>query len=112
MSSFDKDRFVELITNEDVISQSCQIFDALKDPTRFLIMSHLALGEKSVSELVEEVGVSQSAMSHQLRLLRDRSLVKSVRKGRNILYSLDDEHVVNLLRVGLEHASERFDERG
>ena len=71
-------------------------------------MSHLALGEKSVSELVEEVGVSQSAMSHQLRLLRDRSLVKSVRKGRNILYSLDDEHVVNLLRVGLEHASERF----
>ncbi len=98
------------LANDDVVYSATQIFDALSDSTRFQILGVLVLGEKSVSDLQEVCHVSQSAISHQLRLLRDRGLVNARRNarrdGQRMIYSLADEHVEQLLRVGLSHAAE------
>ena len=96
----------ELLANDDVVYSATQIFDALSDFTRFQILGALSQGEKGVSELQEVTNVSQSAISHQLRLLRDRGLVSARRDGQRVIYSLADEHVTTLLNVGLEHAAE------
>ena len=95
-----------LFENDDVVYAATQIFDALSDFTRFQILGALSQGEKGVSELQEVTSVSQSAISHQLRLLRDRGLVSARRDGQRVIYSLADEHVTTLLNVGLEHAAE------
>ena len=96
----------EYLSNDDVVYDATQIFDALSDLTRFRILGELSLGEKSVSDLEEICAVSQSAISHQLRLLRDRGLVTARRDGRRVIYSLADEHVTTLISVGLLHAAE------
>ena len=98
--------YSELFENDDVVYAATQIFDALSDFTRFQILGALSQGEKGVSELLEVTNVSQSAISHQLRLLRDRGLVTARRDGQRVIYSLADEHVTTLLNVGLEHAAE------
>ena len=90
----------------DAIYGATQIFDALSDYTRFQILGALMTAERSVSELQEICPVSQSAISHQLRLLRDRGLVTQRREGQRSIYSLADDHVATLIRVGLEHAGE------
>ena len=99
-------RIVELLANDAVVYGATQIFDALSDFTRFQILSALLEGDKSVSELQEMCHVSQSAISHQLRLLRDRSLVSAHRSGQRMIYSLSDDHVGLLIGIGLEHAAE------
>lgn len=95
----------DYLVNDDIIYDATQIFDALSDFTRFQILGALVNGEKSVTELQEILSVSQSATSHQLRLLRDRGLVNAKRDGRKVIYSLADEHVTTLIRVGLAHAA-------
>lgn len=100
------------LENDDVVYSATQIFDALSDSTRFQILGELVSGEKSVSELLEVCHVSQSAISHQLRLLRDRGLVGARRDGQRMFYRLADEHVEQLLRVGLQHAAEDVLEEG
>ena len=94
------------LDNDDVVYAATQIFDALSDFTRFQILGALVQGEKGVSELQEVTNVSQSAISHQLRLLRDRGVVAARRDGQRVIYSIADEHVTTLLEVGLEHAAE------
>ena len=94
------------LENEDIVYEATQIFDALSDYTRFRILAALCLQSRSVSELKELCHVTQSAISHQLRLLRDRGLVFARREGQRVIYALSDEHVATLLRVGLEHAAE------
>ena len=85
-----------------------RLFSALGDPTRLTILRALAEAEDPlcVSDLAVKADLSISAVSHQLRLLRDRNLVASRRNGRSIRYSLVDEHVRLLIAVGLEHAQE------
>ncbi|MGN0286220.1 MAG: ArsR/SmtB family transcription factor [Atopobiaceae bacterium] len=100
----------ELLANDDVIYNATQIFDALSDYTRFQILGALCMGEHSVSELQEVCHVSQSAISHQLRLLRDRGLVQARRDGQRMMYSLSDDHVKMLIQVGLQHANEAVGE--
>lgn len=82
------------------------IFSALADSTRFRILDALSREELCVCDLAEIVGVSQSGVSHQLRLLRDRGLVAYRRDGQRAVYRLADEHVRSLIDVGLEHADE------
>lgn len=82
-------------------------FAALSDPTRCKLCHLLLDGEKCVHELAEQVGLSLSAVSHQLRLLRALRLVRGRKEGRHVYYHLDDSHVKELLRQGLEHVSER-----
>lgn len=79
------------------------LFTALGDPTRLRIIAALATHSLCVYDLAAVVGLSQSAMSHQLRMLRELGLVRSVRQGRRVYYSLDDEHVTGLFRTALEH---------
>lgn len=97
-------RTASFLQDDDVIYNATQIFDALSDYTRFRILSGLMQQDLSVSDLVELCGVSQSAISHQLRLLRDRGLVSMRREGQRAIYTLADDHVATLIRVGLEHA--------
>ena len=97
------------IPSDTLIYKATEIFAALADSTRFKILSSLAGGELCVHELVEVCDVSQSAVSHQLRLLKDRGLVRFQRKGQRIVYSFADDHVRSLILIGLEHAAELED---
>ncbi len=100
------------LNNEDIVYEATQIFDALSDYTRFQMLSALCVQERSVSELKDLCHVSQSAISHQLRLLRDRGLVFARRDGQHVIYALSDDHVATLMRVGLEHAAEAVSVEG
>ncbi len=80
-----------------------ETFGALSDPTRVRIVSLLADAELCVCDLAAALGMSQSATSHQLRTLRDLRLVRRRREGRQIFYTLDDEHIADLFRRGLAH---------
>jgi DNA-binding transcriptional ArsR family regulator len=86
-----------------------RLFSALGDPTRLTILRSLAERDgdgQCVSDLAEGTGLSMSAVSHQLRLLKDRGLVSARRQGRTVNYMLTDEHVRTLIATGLEHAQE------
>jgi ArsR family transcriptional regulator, lead/cadmium/zinc/bismuth-responsive transcriptional repressor len=87
-------------------SELAEIFAALADTTRLRIIECLAQEELCVCDLCAVVGLSQSAVSHQLRLLRDLRLVKHHRSGRLVYYSLDDRHIEALFAMGLEHVLE------
>lgn len=84
-----------------------EFFSILSESTRLKIIMSLREGEKSVSELVEEVGMSQSAISHQLRILRQGRVVKYRKDGKRVLYSLDDEHVTKIIDQAIEHEKHR-----
>lgn len=81
-------------------------YKALGDPTRLRLVMALGSGEMCVCDLAAFLCVSESAASHQLRRLRDLALVKNRREGHILYYSLDDEHVSQLIDVGLEHVRE------
>ena len=81
-------------------------FRVLGDPSRVRIVHALSLSELCTSDLASVVGMSESAVSHQLRTLRQLHVVKSRREGKLVFYSLDDDHIRSLFRQGLEHAVE------
>lgn len=81
-------------------------FRVLGDPTRVRILDALAHSELCVQDLASLVGISESAVSHQLRLLRGMRLVRARRAGRLVFYALDDHHIVELLRQALTHVEE------
>ena len=82
-----------------------EIFRALGDPTRVRILHSLAASELCVCDLAAILGMSQSAVSHQLRLLRSLRLVRHRREGRMVYYALDDDHIEKLLAQGLDHVA-------
>ena len=84
-----------------------ETFKVLGDPTRVRILDALSRAEVPVCDLAELLGLTQSAVSHQLRLLRGSRLVKSRRDGHHIYYTLDDHHIVGLFEQGLEHVEEQ-----
>jgi ArsR family transcriptional regulator, lead/cadmium/zinc/bismuth-responsive transcriptional repressor len=88
-----------------VSGQLADLFGTLADPTRVRLIAALAEGELCVCDLAATLGLSQSAVSHQLRLLRHLSLVRTRRVGRVIYYALDDDHVLGLFRQGLDHVA-------
>lgn len=81
-------------------------FKVLGDPTRLKILAALAGGEMCVCDLAAYLGLSESAVSHQLRRMREQSLVKPRRDGQVLYYALKDRHVADLLKMGLEHVRE------
>lgn len=89
-----------------------ETFKALGDPTRVRLLTALAREELCVCDLATLVGTTESATSHQLRLLRNLRLVRARRDGRMVYYRLDDDHIVRLLAQGLEHVSEPSRLRG
>lgn len=80
-----------------------EIFKALGDPTRIRILHALSQEELCVCDLAEVLEMNQSAISHQLRVLRNLRLVKHRKEGKMVFYSLDDEHIINLFTEGLAH---------
>jgi ArsR family transcriptional regulator len=95
----------ELVTPENVQGLA-ETFSALGDPTRVRILDALSHGELCVCDLAAVLGLSQSAVSHQLRLLRSIRLVKPRREGRVVFYSLDDQHIISIFRQTLQHVEE------
>jgi len=92
----------ETVTPE-IASDLAHLFGALSDPTRVRIIAALMEGEIGVGELVERFGLTKSAISHQLRGLRDNRLIRTRKQGRNVFVCLDDEHVADLFARGLDH---------
>jgi DNA-binding transcriptional ArsR family regulator len=88
------------------IETVADLFKLLGDPTRVRIVDALSHGERCVCDLADLVHISESAVSHQLRLLRAARLVRVRRAGRQAFYSLDDHHVVGLLHDARKHAEE------
>jgi ArsR family transcriptional regulator, lead/cadmium/zinc/bismuth-responsive transcriptional repressor len=84
-----------------------ETFKVLGDTTRVRILDALSSAELCVHDLASRVGISESAVSHQLRLLRGMRLVRPRRDGRLVYYTLDDQHIVGLFAQGLEHIEER-----
>lgn len=97
----------EQMRTDDVFTSLAELFAAMGDPTRIRLIYALAERELCVCDLAAVLGLSVSAVSHQLRLLRGLRLVKFRREGRLAYYSLDDDHVYTLLRQGLEHVDDR-----
>ena len=93
------------LMNDCTAERLAETFKALSDPTRVRIISALMEDEMCVHELAQTVGASQSAVSHQLRMLRDMRLVRFRKEGRHVFYALDDDHIYALFRQGLEHVS-------
>lgn len=100
--SCDKDKIERIMTDEQANKLS-QIFKALGDPTRLKIINILSHGELCVFHISEALEMTQSAISHQLRILRNLRLVKFRKSGKQAIYSLDDSHVLELFKQGLEH---------
>jgi DNA-binding transcriptional ArsR family regulator len=90
----------------DQAQQMAEFFGTLADPTRLRLLSVLATQELYVCDLATALKISESAVSHQLRVLRSQRLVKDRKEGRNIYYSLADSHVMNLYREVAEHLNE------
>jgi ArsR family transcriptional regulator, lead/cadmium/zinc/bismuth-responsive transcriptional repressor len=88
------------------VAALAETFKVLGDGTRVRILDALARAEVSVCDLAALLGLTQSAVSHQLRLLRGLRLVKSRRDGKHIYYVADDHHIVALFEQGLEHVQE------
>ncbi len=84
-------------------TQLAQVFGALADPTRIRIIAALSHTELCVADLAALVGMTHSAVSHQLRLMRALRLVKDRKEGRTVFYTLDDDHVHDLFHRGLAH---------
>lgn len=80
-----------------------ELFSALSDPNRVRILSALTDGEINVGTLARSVGISESAVSHHLRGLRLMRLVRTRKVGRQVFYQLDDTHIAELLRSGVDH---------
>jgi DNA-binding transcriptional ArsR family regulator len=97
----------ERLLDDESAAALAGTFKVLGDPTRVRILDALARAEVAVCDLAEVLGVTQSAVSHQLRLLRSMRLVRSRRDGRHIYYTVDDDHITKLFKQGLEHVQER-----
>lgn len=95
---FEKD----MIDDAETILLS-EVFKALGDPTRIKIIYLLSKNDMCVCDISDTLGMTQSAISHQLRLLRNLRLVRYRKEGKSVIYSLDDEHILNLFNQGMEH---------
>lgn len=87
------------------VQELADLFKVLGDPTRIRIVQQLLNKEMCVTDIAESMGMGQSAISHQLRVLRQARLVTFRKEGKTVMYSLNDEHVVMLLSQGIEHVS-------
>ena len=95
------------LTHPDDVMRVAETFRLLGDPTRVRILDALAGGELCVCDLAQVLDVSESAVSHQLRLLRGVRLVRPRRAGRQVFYRLDDQHIIRLFQQALKHVEEQ-----
>lgn len=96
----------QLMMAPRTVSALAETFRVLGDPTRVRILDALAAGELCVCDIAALAGISESAVSHQLRLLRGMRLVRPRRAGRQVFYCVDDHHILELLKQALTHVEE------
>ena len=94
------------IPEMEILFELADLFKVFGDSTRLRIMYTLSEDEHSVGEIAESLNMEQSTISHQLRVLRTNKLVKVRREGKQIYYSLDDDHVKKIIEMGLDHVLE------
>ena len=94
---------LEIELDESTAAEVAELFSALGDTSRIRIVALLAEAEMNVGQLADRVGLSQSAVSHHLRHLRQMRLVRTRKDGRHVDYHLDDEHIKDIFHCGLEH---------
>lgn len=92
-----------LPVDDSTAAQMAAMYKVLSDPTRVRIVSMLLAGELCVHELAEALEMTQSAISHQLAMLREMRLVTTQKVGRHVIYRLDDDHIEDLFAQGLAH---------
>jgi len=94
------------LPDEDTIYDLAELFKVFGDSTRAKIMSVLEIEDLSVGEIADVLNMTISAVSHQLRILRNANLVKATKNGKEVIYSLDDDHVQSIIECGLTHINE------
>lgn len=92
--------------DEKILFDTAELFKVFGDSTRIRILDCLNDSERSVNEISGLLNMNQSAISHQLKILRNSKLIKNRRSGKTIYYSLDDDHVSNIINQGIEHIQE------
>lgn len=92
--------------DEQALVALADLFKVFGDPTRTRILGCLQNGSLCVGEIAEALGMSLSAVSHQLRVLRAAKLVRGIKEGKEVKYSLDDDHVTRIMECGLSHVKE------
>jgi len=95
---------------ESNFDSCCLFFKVLGDPTRMKIILALENGDLCVNDLTKRLQMEQSAISHQLKILKKAQVVKSSKKGKNVFYSFDDDHVQQILSIAIEHINHKSDE--
>ena len=93
-------------SNDETSYQLADLFKVFGDPTRIRILAILSKQELCVQDIADSLSMTQSAISHQLRILKQSALVKFRRDGKTIYYSLADDHVATIMAQGLEHVCE------
>ena len=91
---------------EEELIDLAELFKMFADSTRIKILYDLFQGEKNVTQICNDLEMNQSAISHQLKILRSSKLIKARRDGKMILYSLADEHVKTIIAMGMDHVEE------
>lgn len=92
--------------DDNILFDTAELFKIFGDSTRIRILYLLFNCEKSVTDIANSLNMNQSAISHQLRILKNNKLVKYRRNGKTINYSLDDDHIYNIIAQGIEHIKE------
>ena len=101
-----KTSIADMLPDEDKLYELANLFKMFGDPTRAKILSCLQVRDMYVCEIAEALGMTVSAVSHQLRVLRGAKLVKVTKEGKEVKYSLDDDHVTKIMECGLAHVNE------
>ena len=92
--------------DDNTLYDVAELFKNFSDSTRIRILYCLIENERSVTEIADLLNMNQSAISHQLRILKNSKLIKNRREGKTIYYSLADDHVYNIISQGIEHVEE------
>jgi ArsR family transcriptional regulator len=94
---------LSIMPNDDDIAEMASRFKAISEPSRLKILFALSCGELCVEHLTQAVGGNQSAVSHQLKTLKDSKIVKCKRNGKQVIYCISDEHIITMMKVAKEH---------
>lgn len=93
----------EAMPSEEDVQEMANRFKAISEPSRLKILLALSCGELCVEHLTQAVGGNQSAVSHQLKTLKDNKIIKSKRSGKQVIYSISDGHIMTMISVAREH---------
>lgn len=99
-------RVVEQMPNDELMFGVAELFKVFGDSTRTRILSALFVSEMCVCDLADVLGMTKSAVSHQLRVLRQTKIVKARRNGKEVYYSLADSHIEEIYKMAIEHLTE------